>query len=317
MPRPRVLIVSPATAAQHNGNAHTAARWQRLLADVAEVDVVLQWRGEPADAMIALHARRSAASIAGWHRAHPQRPLAVVLTGTDLYLDLPNHDADAEHAVQCASRLVVLQPQALRMLAAPLQAKARVILQSADGMPAMGRRCDFVAVGHLRDVKDPLTLMAAVRLLPPDAGLRIVHVGEALEPALADAARRTMAACPRYAWLGALAPQAAREWIASARALVHTSRLEGGANVVIEAVRSGVPVLASRMDGNIGLLGHDYAGYFPVGDAAALAALMQRFVADARFAQQLRAQCTGLHDAFAPAAERAALHRLLADLLAR
>lgn len=60
-----------------------------------------------------------------------------------------------------------------------------------------------------------------------------------------------------------------------AHVLVHPSRMEGGAHVVIEAVLSGTPVLASRIDGNVGLLGKDYAGYFPVGDAGGLAALLQ------------------------------------------
>ena len=117
----------------------------------------------------------------------------------------------------------------------------------------------------------------------------IAHVGGALDARLADEARATMAACPAYRWLGALSHAAARRAIARARALVHCSRMEGGANVVIEAVRSGVPVLASRIDGNVGLLGADYDGYFPVGDADALAALIRRFCADAAFAAALRA----------------------------
>ena len=91
--------------------------------------------------------------------------------------------------------------------------------------------------------------------------------------------------------------------------------MEGGANVVIEAVRSRVPVLASRIDGNVGLLGADYEGYFPVGDAAALAALMRRFVADTGFAARLAAQCAVREPIFRPAAERAAVRRLVADLL--
>ena len=134
---------------------------------------------------------------------------------------------------------------------------------------------DLVAVGHLRDEKDPATLYRAARLLAGDAVVpTIAHVGGPLDARLADEARATMAACPSYRWLGALSHAAARRTIARARALVHCSRIEGGANVVIEAVRSGVPVLASRIDGNVGLLGADYDGYFPVGDAAALAALI-------------------------------------------
>ena len=49
--------------------------------------------------------------------------------------------------------------------------------------------------------------------------------------------------------------------------MVLSSVSEGGANVDFRGRRrAGVPVLASRMDGNVGLLGSDYPGYFPVGD---------------------------------------------------
>ena len=124
-----------------------------------------------------------------------------------------------------------------------------------------------------------------------------------------------MAACPSYRWLGALAHAAARRTIARARALVHCSKMEGGANVVIEAVRSGVPVLASRIDGNVGLLGAGYDGYFPVGDAAALAALARSFLSDAAFADRLRAQCTAREPLFLPSAERRAVRALIAGLM--
>ena len=140
------------------------------------------------------------------------------------------------------------------------------------------RSLELVAVGHLRDEKDPLDADGARR-----AGClrrrRSASCTSARRstPELGDAARPTMAECPHYRWLGGLPHAAARRRIARAGALVHMSRIEGGANVVIEAVRSGVPVLASRIDGNLGLLGADYEGCFAAGDAAALAALMQRF----------------------------------------
>ena len=93
------------------------------------------------------------------------------------------------------------------------------------------------------------------------------------------------------------------------------SRMEGGANVVIEAVRSGVPVLASRIDGNVGLLGRGYEGYFEVGDDEALAVAMRRFATDADFAARLSAQCAALAPRFAPAEEASRVRGLLADML--
>jgi putative glycosyltransferase (TIGR04348 family) len=312
----RVFIVSPALAAANNGNWHTASRWQRFLSARAQVDVALAWDGEPADALIALHARRSADSLARFAAAHADRPRALVLTGTDLYRDLEAGDDSAIHSLECASHVVVLQDEALGRLSPAVRAKARVIVQSAAACVAPRRRpACFVAVGHLRDEKDPRTLMAAARRLPAGSPIAVVHLGGALDPALAAAAEATMAACPRYRWIGARAAPATRRWIARAAALVHMSRMEGGANVVIEAVRSGVPVLASRIDGNVGLLGRDYAGYFPVGDAQALAALMQRFVDEPAFARQLEAQCAAQSPRFAPQAEAAAVQQLLVDML--
>jgi putative glycosyltransferase (TIGR04348 family) len=317
MNRPRVRIVTPALAAANNGNWHTAARWQGFLAPVAELDVALDWQGEPVDALIALHARRSADAIRRFHAAHPQRPIALLLTGTDLYRDLDT-DLSARHSLQCASHLVVLQDEAVQRLDADARAKARVIVQSAERVPhdtVAGGTAGFVAVGHLRGEKDPLTLMHAARLLPADSSLGITHIGNPLDESLADEARRTMTRCPHYRWLGGLDAATTRRWIARARALVHMSRIEGGANVVVEALRSQVPVLASRIDGNVGLLGRDYDGYFAPGDAAGLAAAMQRFVAEPAFAARLAAQCALREPRFTPAAERAAVQGLLRDML--
>jgi putative glycosyltransferase (TIGR04348 family) len=317
---PRVLIVSPAAASANNGNWHTAARWQRFLAPVAEA--AIRGPGEAiapddADLMVALHARRSAEAIERWRAARPDAPLAVVLTGTDLYRDL-DHDPRARHSLECASRVVVLQSEALRRLDAATRAKAVVVVQSARALRASRGPDDpdFVAVGHLRAEKDPETLLRAVRLLAEEGRApRLDHVGAALDENLGDAARATAAACPGYRWLGGLAHGAARRAIARARALVHPSVMEGGANVVIEAVRSGVPVLASRIDGNVGLLGAGYDGFFPVGDAVALAALMRRFLADPAFAAGLAAQCAAREPLFLPAAEQRAVRALVFQLL--
>ncbi|MEO8921248.1 MAG: selenoneine biosynthesis selenosugar synthase SenB [Caldimonas sp.] len=315
---PRVCIVSPALADANNGNWHTASRWQRFLAPVCEVDVRSEWHADAeGTVLIALHARRSADSIDRFRQRWPDGPLALVLTGTDLYRDLRT-DARARHSLECASRVVVLQERGLDKLDPASRMRACVIVQSAPAVLAERQPgdADFVAVGHLRPEKDPQTLWDAARLLAGDARPpTIAHLGGALDAALGDAARATMASCPAYRWLGAQSHAKTRRILAGAGALVHPSRIEGGANVVIEAVRSRVPVLASRIDGNVGLLGADYDGYFAAGDAAALATLMRRFVADAGFAAHLSAQCALREPLFRPAAERRAVRALVLDLV--
>ena len=320
MSKQTICIVSPALAQANNGNWQTARRWAQLLRARYQADIASDWPAETApDLLVALHARRSAAPLAHFCAAHPNRPTILVLTGTDLYRDIRS-DADAQASLERATALVLLQPAGLSELPPHLRAKAHVIYQSAPALQPSARATaprhhEIQMVGHLREEKDPLTLMRAVARLPADVPLRVVHIGAALDPALGQAAERTAAEHPCYRWLGGLAHATARRWIARSRALVHASRMEGGANVVIEAIRSRVPVLASRIDGNVGLLGRDYAGYFETGDDAALAALMRRFAAEPHFAAALREHVLRLEPRFAPEAERAAVRALLADLV--
>jgi putative glycosyltransferase (TIGR04348 family) len=320
MARPHILIVSPASARENNGNWQTASRWMRHLSAHARVTVAQGWaKGQPApDLMIALHARRSAAALAAFAEAHPDRPSVLALTGTDLYRDI-QEDAAARASLAHATALVVLQQQGLDQLTPAERSKARVIYQSAPALrPARARAgaCDVAMIGHLREEKDPLTFMQASRLVTAP-GVRLLHVGGALDPALGQAARATRLDEPRYRWLGALPHMAARRRLARCRAMAICSRMEGGANVIIEAITSGVPVLASDIGGNRGMLGEDYAGLFPVGDAAALARLIDRVAIDDRFRGRLLRQCAARRPLFAPARERAALLDLVDNLLLR
>ena len=291
---PAVVLVSPALADANNGNWHTAHRWSQFLSGYCDIRIVSEWApgDSPAELMIALHARRSALSIAAWAKACPDQPLAVVLTGTDLYRDILDNAA-AQHSLAVASHLVVLQSDGLTALPECWRDKAQVIFQSAAALtPAAKPRRVFRAlmVGHLRDEKDPLTFMAAAAHSLP-AQVRLDQIGDALDPALGAAAHATAAAHPHYRWLGGLPRAATRQHIKRAQLLVSCSRMEGGAHVILEAVLSGTPVLASRVGGNVGMLGSDYAGYFPLGDSAALAALLRRCAQEPTFLAQLQHQC--------------------------
>ena len=322
---PQLVIVSPALRDANNGNWQTARRWQRHLAGICRVRIGKVWPDALAAgdiAMIALHARRSAESIAAWADTHPGRGLALVLTGTDLYRDIAA-DAAARHSLELAQALVVLQECAPLALPDAVRAKARVIFQSTTARKALVKSSHHlraVMVGHLREEKSPQTLFAAARRLAGRRDLFIDHIGDALDPALGEAARATMAAAPNYRWLGGLPHEAVRRHIQRAHLLIHASRMEGGAHVVMEAVASGTPVLASRIDGNVGMLGADYAGYFPWGDAEALAALLLRCRESVAgegggLMAQLAVQCHQRAPLFAPERERSALHRLVGDLL--
>ena len=311
--------MTPALASANNGNWQTAARYARFLAAAYRVRLVERCTAELADEaqlMIALHARRSAASIRLWRDRHPARPLVVVLTGTDLYRDITT-DAEARATLALADRLVVLNEHGAQALPAALQSRARVLLQScAERRPGLRpqRFLRAVAVGHLREEKDPRTLFAAARRLAQRPDIRIDHVGAALDPLLGAEAESLARQQPQYRWLGARSHGEARRRIAGAHVLVHMSRMEGGAHVIAEALRSGTPVLASRIAGNLGLLGDDYPGVFEPGDAQGLAGLLERVRDEPTMLPALAAAAAQRAPLFAPEAERAALRALLAEL---
>lgn len=327
MTQPRVLIISPAVAAANNGNWQTAWRWSRMLHPDFHTTIAQDWTGEPFDVLLALHAKRSAPAIARWAQAKGAAAnapgLGVVLTGTDLYRDIQTQPS-AQASLAYAQRLVVLQERGPDALPPALHAKTRVIFQSTTqrlSLQKTQRHLRAVMVGHLRDEKSPQTLMAAARLLQGHADIFIDHIGEALDANLGAQAQACAAECPQYRWLGGLSHAATRRRIQSAHLLVHASRMEGGAHVLMEAVCSGTPVLASGIAGNIGMMGADYAGYFDHGDARGLAQALLRCRAAAPqgsdpLYRQLQAQCDQRAPLFTPANEQAALRQLVRELLA-
>ena len=179
-----------------------------------------------------------------------------------------------------------------------------------------GRHLRALMVGHLREEKSPGTYFEAARLLAHRSDILLDHIGAPLDPALGTQAQALARTHPHYRWLGALPHASTRQRIQAAHVLVHCSRMEGGAHVVIEAITSGTPVLASRIDGNLGLLGATYTGCFDWDDAKALVTLLERARDDALMLPALHAQCAHRAALFDPARERQTLINVLADLLA-
>ncbi len=281
------------------------------------VELVNRWHAEPADALVALHARRSSDSIQRWASERPGCPLAVVLTGTDLYRDI-HVDVSAQRSLELADRLIVLHERAIEDLPAQHRAKAIACFQSttvraAQVKTAQHLRC--VMVGHLREEKAPRMYFDVARRLEHRHDIMLDHIGDALDPVLGEEARALQQSCPHYRWLGALPHETTRGRIQSAHVLVNTSRMEGGAHVVMEAICSGTPVLATRIPGNVGMLGSDYAGYAEPGDAEGLAALVERCRDQPAILEELRRQCAARAPLFEPKREQATLLALLNDLL--
>ena len=296
-----------------------------MLAGAFRVRLVKSWpsgehRLDSCDGLLALHARRSAASIEAWARAFPTKPLVVALTGTDLYRDI-HQDRSAQNSLAFANRLIVLQEQGAFEVPQPWREKCRLVFQSVprrSPLAKTSRHLRAVMVGHLRDEKWPQVLFQAVRQITPDEGILIDHIGLALDAELGELATQTADACPHYRWLGGLTHPQVRGHVQRAHVLVHTSRIEGGAHVILEAVCSGTPVLASRIPGNVGMLGSDYAGYFEPGDSAQLAELLRQVHPGTQSGvfrlSALKAQCDARAHLFEPRRERASLIDILNEL---
>jgi glycosyltransferase involved in cell wall biosynthesis len=166
-------------------------------------------------------------------------------------------------------------------------------------------------IAHLRDEKDPLRAALAVRRLPRQSRIELIHIGLALDERLADLARKELIRNPRYRWLGQLPHRKTLELLARSHLVCITSKMEGSSNVLSEALASGTPVLASKIPGLMGTLGKTFVGYFRVGDTGRLTDLLLKAETDAKYYHTLKRACARLAPLVKPERELADWRRLL------
>lgn len=314
-----IIIITPAKIKSLSGNRATAARWAFFLeAQGHNVTIDVKWNGKPFDLMIALHAWRSEKSIASWKKQFPNAPLIVAMTGTDLYQFIHTHPEPTLHSIEVADQLIVLHDLAYKALPKEAREKVNIVYQSAEPLPFPIKRSkrtfDICVVGHLRDEKDSLRAAYAVRDLPKDSNIRIKHYGKAHNPEWADKATAEMEINPRYHWFGEVKHWQIRQAYARCHLMVLSSNMEGGANVISEATIAGLPVIASKITGSIGLLGEDYLGYYPVQNTEALTTLLLKAERNSDFIQALQQQVNQKAKLFHPSVESTQLKTLLAML---
>jgi putative glycosyltransferase (TIGR04348 family) len=278
-----------------------------------------EYEGERHDLLLALHARRSYSSIQRFHTEHPKSPVIVALTGTDLYRDIRKNQL-THKSLEIATRIVALQPKALEELKPKWKEKTRIIYQSAERLSGDSTQSlangsfDVCVVGHLRAVKDPFRAALAARLLPPSSRIRVLLIGQAMTSAMDRRARAEVQRNGRYHWLRGQSRSRTLRILAQSQLCVISSRLEGGANVMSEAIVASVPILASRVPGNVGILGKDYPGLFSAGNSQQLAHLLRRAECDAKFLAQLKNRIKKLTPLFDPAHEEKAWSDLIGEL---
>jgi putative glycosyltransferase (TIGR04348 family) len=316
--RGTICIVNPVPQLR-GGNRVTALRWAAIFRKLGwKVFVEESWSGRACDVLVALHGRRSNSSVVRFRREHAEKPVIVAATGTDVFSDVAD-TGEARESFGLASRIVVLQPHSIEKLPEEVRAHARIVWQS---VAPCGKRpapaadaFEVCVIAHLRPVKDPLRTALAARLLPPSSRIRIVHLGALVDEFMKSDLEREVQENPRFRWLGDRPRAEALDVLARSRLLVSSSRHEGGANAISEALALGAPILATRIPATLGLLGDDYPGTFAVGDAQALADLLARAETDAEFLASLEKACRARAWVTDPAQELDSWRELLGELL--
>ena len=315
----KISLVTPAGKQSRTGNRTTAERWARILRDLGHrVNVSQEDSGAGADLMVAVHAWRSAWSIRMFSEKYPDKPLVVLLAGTDIYKFQHSHPDQTLGSMDRATELVCLHGLVHRAIPKKYGRKLRVIHQSSPPLPTprvpSKRWFEVTVAGHLRAEKDSLRTAYAARLAPPGSRLRVVHLGNAHDRQWEKNALDEARSNPRFIWRGGVPGWQVRRQFARSHVMVISSVMEGGANIVSEAIVCGVPVIASHIDGNVGMLGDDYPGYYPAEDEEALARLLRRAETDAAFLKDLEKRCRKLAPHYTPAREKRAWRNLLKDL---
>ena len=298
-----ITLITPATKQSRDGNRISALRWASIFrAQNFRVNIETSYNGKQTDLMVALHAWRSAAAIKTYRKLFPEGPLIVVLGGTDVNTFLKSDPETTLASLTMADAIVCLHDLIECLIPDELRSKLYVIRQSAKSLigprKPSRKNFDICVIAHLRDEKDPLRAAAATKLLPSDSKIRIIHLGKAYSTKWANIAARENEENSRYNWLGEVPRWKVRRVFNTTNLMVISSSQEGGANVISEAIVAKVPIIASDIPGNIGLLGKNHPGYFPLGDEKTLAEKLYLAETNPKFLNRLSASSHNLENLF-------------------
>ena len=316
--RATIEIVTPAPPGSLHGNRITALRWQSFLSRLNYASIVTEsWSVNKCDVLIALHGLRSHSSIARFKKAYPYNPIILIMTGTDIYRDLAS-SPQVTKSMEMADAIVVLQPAAIDALPKSFHHKVQVIYQSIKAItrkPLPKRDFLVSLIGHLRPEKDPFCSALSLNFIKPESQIRLVHLGRAMSAPMKKQAQSLAKKQARYQWLGECSHARTLQWLARSNLMVISSIMEGGAHVVSEAIAIGVPVIASDIPGNRGLLGNNYPAYFPAGDALALSKLLTKAEFEPAFYQKLNRAIAARQKITEPALEQGSIQKLILRVL--
>lgn len=330
----RILILTPVPPGSTRGNSVTAVRWREIFQELGHTALIRQHGNLPDDRnfdwVVCLHALHSYESV---HQLKSDTSstarLMVCMTGTDLHRDYdPEGAASTDRMARennrkivevwnSVEKIVLLEPEGRNRIPGRFHNKCQVIFQSAlpvaDPLEPPSEEFRVGVIGHLRQIKDPFRTAVAARLLPQDSRVMVWHVGEALSDEIREMAHKETATNPRYRWIGGVSHEDALRQLTACHLLVLSSINEGAPSVVSEAIVNRIPILTTRIDATVGLLGEGYPGFFEVGDTKKLARLLARAETDTRFLNQLQAWCQQRVPQFDPQAEMDTWRSLLSS----
>ena len=315
----RLIQVTPSGQASKSGNRTTANRWARIFRSLGHrVSTITDYDDRSADMMVAIHAWRSARAIERFKALYPEKPLVVCLAGTDINEFIHTHPKPTLKSMELADAMVCLHNLVKDITPISLQSKLHVIFQSAKPLTGprrlSNRNFNICVVSHLREIKDPMRTALAVRTVPNQSKIKVTHLGMAHDGRSAARAIREMKQNPRYVWKGEVAGWQVRQELKRSHLMVISSSAEGGANVISEAVVAGVPVIASKIDGNVGLLGKNYRGYYPVGNSKELRKVILKAETNKAFIQNLAKQCNSIKSKFIAEREQESWAKLIKNI---
>ena len=289
-----VLIHSPYPRQKSQGNAVTALRMKNLLAE-GGLSVAIHERGDSpieAKCLIALNARKSAAEIFAFQERQSASVVVALLTGTDVnHPEMEDPCSDTIKALHQSDVIVSLHGGFSHRIPDELLGKTTVIYPSVRipdtvrHFPTSER--EVVIAGNFRDEKNPNLLIQAVGEL---VGESITFHAYGDGGSYQELLEKTADDYDDFKLHGVQDHEVLLTKMQSASVLLNTSIEEGGANAICEAVAIGLPVVASKIDGNIGMLGQDYAGFFTSGDVGELAKLLRRIFAEKELYELLKQQ---------------------------
>lgn len=298
-----ILASSAYPLSSPKGNSITAKRIASLLSSAGHTAEAINTDMPPeADVMIALHATKTLAASRRFKTQCPNGKLIIYLTGTDLYKDQPTNNPEFYEALNLADTLVISQPASLDSIPNCYKEKTHLVPASVMLPPekhvSSPPSSSIALVGHLRPVKNPFLMNQALDQLT-DLDVHAYTLGAALEPNMITEVNLWQQKDHRFQWLDDVEHAEALSWMRQVDFTLNTSHSEGGSNAVTESIVLGTPVLASRIEGNVGLLGRDYLGYFEPGNSSELAKLINKALTDQNFSEQLTQQIKELQPRFA------------------